>query len=180
MGSFPKGVSFVTDASCNIGAVRIDRFAHRAVLSRLPLPAASSEGSTLNRADRSLMVTARNPPRILLVDSARRLHGLHLALLRSIPAHVETLTSCSDLYFHEERAYALVILAPHPRSKEAAEAAQFVRHRWSAAKILLLESESALIDDWLYDDRTEPHLHPAAIRGAAIGLMSQQEYWIRA
>jgi hypothetical protein len=84
------------------------------------------------------------------------------------------------LYFHEERAYALVILVPHPQSKEAAEAAHFVRHRWSAAKILLLESESALIDDWLYDDRAEPHLHPATIRGAAIGLMSQQEYWIRA
>jgi hypothetical protein len=180
MGSSSKGVSFITDTSCNIGAVDADHFAHRAVLSRLPLPASSSKGTTLNRADRSLIVTARNPPRILLVDAARQLHELHLALLRSIPAHVETLTSCSDLYFHEERAYALVILVPHPQSKEAAEAAHFVRHRWSAAKILLLESESALIDDWLYDDRAEPHLHPATIRGAAIGLMSQQEYWIRA
>jgi hypothetical protein len=105
------------------------------------------------------------------------LHEVHLALLRSIPACVETLSSCSDMYFHEERSYALVILVPHPQSKETAEAAQFARHRWSAAKILLLESEFAMIDDWLYDDRAEPHLHPAAIRGAAIRLMSEQEYW---
>jgi hypothetical protein len=130
----------------------------------------------LNRADRSVIFTAKKPHRILLVDAAQALHELHLALLRSIPACVETLSSCSDMYFHEERAYALVILVPHPQSKETAEAAQFVRHRWSTARILLLESKSPLIDDWLYDDRAEPHLHPATIREAAIRLMCQQEY----
>ncbi len=180
MGSSSKGVNFITGTSCSIGAVHADRFARHMVVSRLPQSAGSSERTTLDLPNRSLIVSAKKPPRILLVDAARALHQLHLALLRSIPACVETLTSFSGLYFHEKQAYALVILVPYPQSNETAEAAQFVRHRWSAAKILLLESKPPLIDDWLYDDRAELNLHPATIRAAAIRLMSQEEYWIPA
>jgi hypothetical protein len=119
-------------------------------------------------------------PRILLVDAALALHELHLMLLRSIPAVVDTLISSADMYFHQGQAYALVILAFFPRSRETTEAADFVRHRWSAARILLLERESAMIDDWLYDERVDPHLHPATLREAAIRLTAQEDYWFPA
>jgi hypothetical protein len=120
------------------------------------------------------------PPRILLIDVALALYELHITLLRSIPAFVEKLVSCADLYLHEEDAYALVILVLHPKARETAEVAHFVRHRWSAARILLLESESAAIDDWLYDERVDPYPHPATVRDAAIRLMTEEKYWIPA
>jgi hypothetical protein len=101
-------------------------------------------------------------------------------LLRSIPALVEKLVSCTDLYFHEGNAYALVILVLLPQSRETAEVAHFVRHRWSEARILLLESESAAIDDWLYDERVDPYPHPATVRDAAIRLVTEEKYWIPA
>jgi hypothetical protein len=180
MGSSLKDIGFVKDTSRKIGAVHADPFAHPGFVFRRAQEARSQEVTTLNRTDRSVIGPATKLPHILLVDAARTLHESHLALLRSIPACVEALGSCSEMYFHDVRAYALVILVPHPQSKETAEAAQFVRHQWSTAKILLLDSESALVDDWLYDDRAEPHLHPAMIRGAAIRLMYQEEYWIHA
>jgi hypothetical protein len=45
--------------------------------------------------------------RILQVNGALALRELHLALLRSIPAIVETLISCADKYLHEEQAYPI-------------------------------------------------------------------------
>jgi hypothetical protein len=84
------------------------------------------------------------------------------------------------MYLHEADSYPLVILGLHPRARETAEVADFVRHRWSAARILLLESESAGIDDWLYDERVDPHPHPATVRDAAIRLMAEEKYWIPA
>jgi len=88
--------------------------------------------------------------------------------------------SCADLYRHEKRGYALVILALHSKSRETSEAAHFIRNRWSAARILLLEGESTAIDDWLYDERIDPYLHPAAVREAAKRLMAEEKYWIPA
>ena len=136
--------------------------------------------TTMGRADRSLVVSANKPARILLVDAAFALHELHLMLLRSIPAAVETLASCADMYHLKERAYALVILVFPPKSRETTEAADYVRHRWSTARILLLESESAMIDDWLYDERIDRHLHPTTLREAAIRLIAGEECWIPA
>ncbi|HTW80665.1 MAG TPA: hypothetical protein VME23_14055 [Terracidiphilus sp.] len=129
--------------------------------------------TTKNRADQALCVTRTKPARILLVDAALALQESHLLLLRSIPAIVEALTSCADMYLHKEHGYALVILVLHSKSRETAEAAHFVRQRWSAARILLLESESAMIDDWLYDERVDPHSHPATLLEAAIRLMTE-------
>jgi hypothetical protein len=100
--------------------------------------------------------------------------------LRSIPAIVETLASCADMYLREEHGYALVILVLHSKSTETAEAAHFIRHRWSAARILLLDGESVMIDDWLYDERIDPNVHPATVRGAAIRLMTEEKHWIAA
>lgn len=134
----------------------------------------------LNRTDQPHVVARKKPARILLVDAAPALDEWHLLLLRSIPAIVETLASCADLYLHQEHGYALVILVLHSNSRETAEAAHFVRHRWSAARILLLEGESAMIDDWLYDERIDPHSHPAKVREAAIRLMNEEKYWIPA
>jgi hypothetical protein len=134
----------------------------------------------LSRAGGPLVVSAMKPPRILLVDAALALCRLHITLLRSIPAFVEKLVSCADLYLREEDANALVILVLHPKARETPEVAHLVRHRWSAARILLLESESAVIDDWLYDERVDPHPHPATVRDAAIRLMTEEKYWIPA
>lgn len=114
--------------------------------------------------------------RILLVDESHVLEEAHVVLLRSIPASVESLCSCADMYLHKGHDYALVILVLHPESRETAEAAFFVRHRWSRARILLLESQSAIIDDWLYDERIDPCLHPVTVRGAAIRLMTGREW----
>lgn len=130
--------------------------------------------TTLHRANKRLLAAPKISPRILLVDVARALHELHLALLRSIPAFVETLASYADMYLHQEHGYALVILVLNSNSREMAEAAHFVRRRWTAARILLLGNESTTIDDWLYDERVEPHSHPATLREAAVRLLIKE------
>lgn len=173
----PKGTAFMASASSGVGAFHHDRSPRRGFGPGRPQTAGSSEVTTHNRADQSLVNTAKKPPRILLVDAALALCELHLLLLRSIPAIVVTLASCEDLYLHEEPTYALVILVLHSQLSETAEAARFVRHRWSGARILLLESEPAAIDDWLYDERIDPRLHPATVREAAIRLMTDEKYW---
>lgn len=136
--------------------------------------------TTPKRAYQSLVVTAKKPPRILLVDAALALQESHLLLLRTIPAIVETLVSYADLYLHEQQDYVLVILVLHSKSSGSVEPARFVRRRWSAARILLVEDESAMIDDWLYDERIDPHSHPATVREAAIRLMTADGTWISA
>ena len=93
---------------------------------------------------------------------------------------MEKLASCADMYLHQEDAYALVILVLDSEARETAEVAHFVRHRWSAARILLLESESPVIDDWLYDERVDPYPHPSTLRDAAIRLMTEENDWIPA
>lgn len=127
----------------------------------------------LKRADERFSAVAKKPARILLIDADLTLHESHLMLLRSIPAIVNTLPSCADLYLHEGNDYALVILVLHPESKKPAEAAHFVRHRWIGARILLLQGGSAVIDDWLYDERVDPHSNPATVLDAAIRLMAE-------
>jgi hypothetical protein len=174
MARSPKGADRIRSASSNVGSVHYAaRFAHRGFDPRRLPPGGSPEVTALNRADQHLAVTGKKPARILLVDAALALQESHLLLLRSIPAIVETLTSCADMYLHEEHGYALVILVLHSKSRETAEAAHFVRQRWSAARILLFETESAMIDDWLYDERVDPHSHPAILLEAAIRLITE-------
>ena len=170
----------ITSGSSGFGAAQGDRFAHQEWEPRTPRARASLEATKLDRAGRLLLDFVKARPRILLVDAALLLHELHLTLLRSIPAIVERLTSCAEMYLHNEHGYALVIFVFPPKSRETAEAADYVRHRWRTARILLLESESAMIDDWLYDARIDPHFHPATVREAAIRLMAGQEYWVPA
>jgi hypothetical protein len=179
MTSSPKGAAFIPGASSGVGAVYAEHPAHQG-LDRRRRPPDSPEVTTLNRSDQSLAVTAKKPFRILLVDAALALHESHLSLLRAIPATVKTLTCCADMYVHREHDYVLVILVLPSESRETAEAAQFVRRRWSTARILLLEGEAATIDDWLYDERVDPRSHPATLREAAIRLMTEEKYWASA
>lgn len=180
MTSSPKGTGLIASASAGVAVGRPDRAVRGGFDPGRPQSGKLSETTTLHRAEHPVVGTAKTLPRILLVDATLELHELHLLLLRSIPAMVETLASCADLYLHQAPHYALVILVLHPQSTETAEAAQFVRHRWSRARILLLESETAVIDDWLYDERVDPGLHPATVREAAIRLMSDEKYWTSA
>lgn len=181
MNSSPKDAALTRSASSGDGAAHhADRFVQRGLDPRPPQSPGLSEVTTQNRANRSIVVTAREPARILLVDAALALNESHVSLLRSIPAIVVILTSYADMYLHEEHGYALVILALHPQARRDCEAARFVRRRWSAARVLLLESESALIDDWLYDERVNPNSHPATLREAAIRQMTEAKYWIQA
>ncbi len=167
-------------ATSAVRSLNSNRLVRRGFDSCCPQPGVPFEATALDRADVSHIVSAKNPPRILLVEATLALREFHLELLRSIPAIVETLGSCADMYVHEERAYALVILMLQTRSREVAEGAEFVRHRWRSARILLLESEPPVIDDWLYDERVDPHLNPATLREAAIRLISEEEYRVPA
>jgi hypothetical protein len=173
MSSFPKGTALVASAS---SAAQPSPFVHSGFDPRHSQPGRSSEVTPLIRAEQSLVVRAKRLPRILLVEEAHALRELHRWLLQSIPAVVETLACCADLYAHQEPAYALVVLVLHSESREMARAAHFVRRRWSAARILLLESESATIDDWLYDERIDPRLQPTTLLEAAIRLMAEGKY----
>lgn len=166
--------------SSSADCLNSDRCACEGFDLRRPQPRGSSEATVLNQAGVALIVSEKRTPRILLVDAALALRELHIALLRSIPAFVEKLVSCADMYVHEEDAYALVILMLHTHSRETAEAAEFVRHRWRSARILLLESKSPVIDDWLYDERVDPQPHPKTLREAAIRLMAQEEHRVPA
>ncbi len=178
MASSLKREDLITSASSRVGVVHTNRIVRRDTDPRRSQPGGLSEVVALSRYDRPHVVSSKRPPRILVVDSALGLGKLHLVFLRSIPAIVETVASCADMYLHQERAYALVILVLDPRAKETAEAAHFVRRRWSAARILLLERESAVIDDWLYDERVDPNLNPATVCETVIRLMTGQEHWI--
>lgn len=169
-----------TSAHPDVNSRCAGRFAHRGFDPEPPQTAGSRSAILLNRADRRPPVLRAQPPRILLVGAALALHELHLALLRSIPAVVESLASCADMYLHEGDDYALVVLMLRQHSRETAEAAQYVRRRWSAARILLLESGAELIDDWLYDERVDPDSYPAIVRKAAIRLVTGEDDWIPA
>jgi len=180
MASSPICTALASGTSSGLCVIHSDRIARGSFDCLHPQPGRPSEVTALNGADESLVISATKPPRILLVDAALALYELHITLLQSIPASVEKLPSCADMYLHQEDAYALVILGLHPQARETAEVAQFVRHRWSAARILLLESESAVIDDWLYDERVDPYPNPSAVRDAAIRLMTEENHWIPA
>lgn len=135
------------------------------------------EVTNLDQADDTCGgATKMKPARILVVDGAHALDETHLLLLGSIPAIVERLICCADMYLHKELDYALVILVLHSQSNETAEAASFIRSWWSRAKILLLEGECPRIDDWLYDERIDPYLHPKMVLEAAIRLMNDVRY----
>ena len=174
MTSSPNGAVVTARVSSSLGAARIDRFARPGFDSRRLQSGESSEATALNRPGQPLVDSAEKQPRILLVGAVLALHELHLMLLRSIPAVVEILASYAEIYLHEEHAHALVILVPHPQSRETAEAAHFVRRRWNAAKTLLIGSEPEVIDDWLYDERVDPQLPPATMREATIRLMTEE------
>ena len=166
--------------SSSVGGLDGNRFAREDFDPCPPKLGRSSEARALNQADVPFIVCSKKPPRILLLDATLALPKYHLDLLRSIPAIVETLPSCADMYLHQEQAYALVILMLRAHSREMAEVAEFVRHRWRSARILLLESESPVIDDWLYDERVDPDLNPASLREAAVRLLAQKEYRVPA
>ncbi len=181
MISNPKGAALIvsgTHSAVNAGCA--DRSALRGFSPGLPQPAGSRSVIMLNRANQFPPVPAEQPPRILLVGAALALRELHVALLRSIPAIVESLGSGVDMHRHKGGAYALVVLMLRQQSREMAEAAHFVRRHWGAARILLLESESGVIDDWLYDERVDPDSSPAIMRETAIRLVTGEAYWIRA
>ncbi len=174
----PKSRNLITSAYPAVGTERGDHFAYGGFDPYHMQPGGSLEVTAPDRGDQGLLVAVKKPARILLVDAARALQESHLLLLRSIPAVVETLASCADMYLHEEHNYALVILVLYSKSRETAEAAHFVRHRWSSARILLLEGGPVVIDDWLYDERIDPHLHPGKVRDAALRLMAEEKYRI--
>lgn len=180
MTSSPKCTALIPSATSSVGDIYANSFSRRGFDPRREQPPGSFEVPGLSGAGGSLVFSAEKQARILLVDAALALYDLHITLLRSIPAFVQKLASCGDMYLHKEDAYALVILVFHPQARETSEAAHFVRHRWSAARILLLENESAVIDDWLYDERVDPHPNPATVRDAAIRLLSEEERWIPA
>ena len=172
MSSSPKGTALIrTVPSDDDAFYHCDRFSRRGFEPRRLQPGISPERTALNGAAQFPSFSAKAPARILLVDGALALSESHLFPLRSIPAIIETLCSCADMYLHKGNGYALVILVLHCKPSETTEAAHFVRHRWSAARILLLESESAMIDDWLYDERVDPQSHPAKLCEAAIRLI---------
>jgi 6-phosphogluconolactonase (cycloisomerase 2 family) len=148
MTSSPQSSDLTKTASSGVGAVdHGDRFAHGGFYPRCQQAGESAHATTLKGADQRLVATAKKPARILLVDAALALHESHLLLLRSIPAVVKTLASCADMYLHDEDDYALVILVLNSELRVAAEVAHFVRHRWVAARILLLEDSYTTIDD---------------------------------
>ena len=170
----------ISGQSSRVGGLDGNRTAREDCDLSRPEPGGASEATELNRDDVSLIVYAKERPRILLLDATHAVRECHLELLRSIPALVETLASCADMYLHAEYAYSLVILMLHTHSRETAQAAEFVRQRWRSARILLLQCESPEIDDWLYDERVDPHLHPATLRETAIRLMTQKEHGVPA
>jgi hypothetical protein len=175
--SLPEGAVLIRSASSGDDALYdVDRFSRRGFDPRRTQLGISPQTTTPNPADQPVNFSANTPARILLVDGSFTLSESHLLPLQSIPAIVETLGSCADMYLHKGHGYALVILFLHCNPSETAEAAHFVRHRWNAARILLLESESAVIDDWLYDERVDPHSHPATLCEAAIRLMAKGKW----
>jgi hypothetical protein len=103
MTSSRNAGALVASGSSGFGTVHADRFALPDLDPHPPQSRGSSELTTIGRADRSLVVYAEKPPRILLVDAALALHELHLVLLRSIPAIVESLASSAE-YVPPQRA----------------------------------------------------------------------------
>jgi hypothetical protein len=157
----PEGAALIRSASSGDDAVYdVDRFSRRGSEPRRIQLGTSPQTTTPNRTDQLLTVSPNTPARILLVNGSFTLSESHLLPLQSIPAIVETLGSCADMYLHKGHGYALVVLFPHCKPSETAEAAHFVRHQWSA-----------MIDDWLYDERVDPYSHPATLCEAAIRLI---------
>src|SRR5580658_8477016 len=86
MTSSPKGSALIRSGSSGVDALHpADRHTNRGFDPGRSQPGGSSEVTTLDRADQSLSVTAKEPPRILVVDAALALQDSHVLLLRSIP-----------------------------------------------------------------------------------------------
>jgi hypothetical protein len=105
-------------ASSRVGGLKSNRFAREDFDPCRPQPGGSSEATALNRAEVSLTGSAKEAPRILLVDATLALREFHLELLRSIPSIVESLAFCAETYVHEGHGYALVVLMLHTHSRE--------------------------------------------------------------
>ncbi len=97
----------ISGPSSRVGGLDGNRTAREDFDPCRPQPGGSSDATQLNRHDVSPIVFAKEPPRILLLDATHAVRECHLELLRSIPALVETLASCADMYLHEEYAYSL-------------------------------------------------------------------------
>lgn len=112
---------------------------------------------------------------ILLVDAntdlreSRRLllQSLSLTAVDAVPRFAEV------IHLIPESSFDLIVIALDPNEVEAADVAEFARHYWNKAKILLLGTLTGEWDDWIYDEIVDPHWSPSILMEAARNLLQQ-------
>lgn len=109
-------------------------------------------------------VLSIGPSAISLAAYERYLQERGLAL--------EVVSGCRDLYQTEMNDGCEVAVLHHSLSlDELNDAAQFIRRRWPAARILLIRPEEWWIDDALYDERLVPDSNPELLLSAVERLV---------
>jgi hypothetical protein len=109
---------------------------------------------------------------VLLVSPEPDLLDTRHRLLSSSHISVHPLGSYAEVYqLPETDRYNLIVLSIRPNEMQACHVAEYARHRWPNAKLLLLGESCGCLEDHLYDDIVNPRGNPAGFIEAAECLL---------
>ncbi len=109
---------------------------------------------------------------VLLVDPEPDLLDTRSLLLSSSHTSVHAIGSYAEVYrLPEPCCYNLIVLSIRPNEMQACHVAEYARHRWPNAKLLLLGENCGCLEDHLYDEIVNPCGNPAGFIRAAERLL---------
>ncbi len=109
---------------------------------------------------------------VLLVDPEPDLLDTRYRLLSSSHISVHAIGSYAEVYqLPELDCYNLIVVSIRPNLLQACHVAEYARHRWPQAKLLLLGENCGCFEDHLYDEIVNPCGNPSGLIQAAERLL---------
>jgi hypothetical protein len=99
---------------------------------------------------------------IISVGSEDPLHTAYALFLTQHSCNVAIARTCAEFYTGDLRLGECDVAVFHPMLQldELREIAQFIRHRWPRARIVIIRCETWQLQDSCYDDRVNPGANP--------------------
>ncbi|WP_216850099.1 hypothetical protein [Granulicella sp. L46] len=116
-------------------------------------------------------MTPRETKTILMVEGDPTLRHSRDLLLSTLGIPIRVASDYKDVCLSDSGCFCLVTISLSPSQTEAAKVAELVRRRWPTARILLLGTLSAAIDDPLYDEIVDARFNPSALVEACQRLL---------
>ncbi len=109
---------------------------------------------------------------VLLVSPESDLLDTRHRLLSSSHISVHAIGNYAEVYqLPEHNRYNLIVLSIRPNQIQACHVAEYARHRWPKAKLLLLGENCGCFEDHLYDEIVNPCGNPSGLIQAAERLL---------